>query len=772
MAGSPPAVAPLQAPQAGNRPTRVEALKPVRTRRYGDLGMLAALAGLTALAQPHLFAPETLASLDSVSQFYPWYAFLGQALRAGHIPGWNPAVFSGTPFAANPLSGWTYLPAMVLFTVLPMSDGARLYLLFHPLLAGFGAFALARVLGLDGFGAVLAGVAYANTSFFQVQNLCCFAFASVYAWLPLALLGVELAVLSDRWVVRIAWWGLAALAVSQILAAWLGQGAYYALLMVGGYIAFRTLVVVPAGLPDGAGARLRRLLAHTAGVLLFGAALDAAGLLPRLEFNALSNLAGGYAGREASVGGLHPKDWILLITPGFWYAGASVLALAAFACVVIKAPLRHQLAYFGSTSLLALLVTGTVETPLHWLLYRALPGFARLHPHAPERILTIAYLGPALLAGAAVSALRKQSWWGRALHGVARAGPLVSTLVVLVIVADLANGSAKARADWALTDPLNGGDKLTPVDLGTYYQPNAAAAFLQSRLKESPDRYMGYAPSLDGEPWPYSTRFLDARTSALQVDNRALPLGLEDVQGYDASHLARYDAYLAALNGRTQNYHDAEVFPAGLSSRLLDLLNLRYLVIPRQPPLEAGDAAALGRFTHSVYADSQVQVLENPSALPRAWVVHAARQAAQPVALADLTSGQVDPREVALLEEAPPPLAPASEPALDRAAVTEDSPDHLVVSTSSDSAGLLMISEVHYPAWKAYVDSQPVGVYAADGALQAVAVPAGGHTVELRFESTTLRAGSLVSAAAIALLMVFTLLPLVVAARLRGVRSQ
>jgi hypothetical protein len=94
---------------------------------------------LTAVTQPHLFLPETLVSLDTASQYYAWYAFLGQNLLHGHIPGWNAATFSGTPFAANPLSGWTYLPAMVLFALLPLAEAVRAYLWFHMFLAAGGA---------------------------------------------------------------------------------------------------------------------------------------------------------------------------------------------------------------------------------------------------------------------------------------------------------------------------------------------------------------------------------------------------------------------------------------------------------------------------------------------------------------------------------------------------------------------------------------------------------------------------------------------------------
>src|SRR5215472_9006817 len=123
------------------------------------------LVVLTLVAQPHLLAPDTLVSLDSASQFFPWYAFMGETLRAGHIPGWNPATFSGTPFAANPLLGWTYVPAMLLFTLLPLSLAAKAYLLFHPLFAAWISYALARALGLTRLGAFVAALAYATVAF-------------------------------------------------------------------------------------------------------------------------------------------------------------------------------------------------------------------------------------------------------------------------------------------------------------------------------------------------------------------------------------------------------------------------------------------------------------------------------------------------------------------------------------------------------------------------------------------------------------------------------
>src|SRR5262249_14857822 len=150
--------------------------------------------------------------------------------------------------------------------------------------------------------------------------------ASIYAWLPLTLLSAEKALRLTSTTYRVAWWGLAGFGLSQSVAVWPGQGAYYAALVVGGYGAYAGLVLAASGLTPGAWSTLLRALEHEIGVFTFGIALAAAGLLPRLEFNGLSNLAGGYSGENLGVGGLQPSQWIYLALPGARYVGLSVLA--------------------------------------------------------------------------------------------------------------------------------------------------------------------------------------------------------------------------------------------------------------------------------------------------------------------------------------------------------------------------------------------------------------------------------------------------------------
>jgi hypothetical protein len=205
---------------------------------------------------------------------------------------------------------------------------------------------------------------------------------------------------------------------------------------------------------------------------------------------------------------------------------------------------------------------------------------------------------------------------------------------------------------------------------------------------------------------------------------------------------------MKALNGASQGYHNADVYAEGLDSPLLDLLNVRYMVLPAAVNPDETLLRELKEAHPTVYKDDRAEVLENRDALPRAWIVHSARQVPRGEALKELDSGAVDPRRTALLERPPPDLDRPENPSADRATVTGYEADRIGLKTATGARGLLVLSEAYYPAWKAYVDGEPVPLYVADHALRAVPVPAGEHSVELRYESWTLRTGLAVSLAA------------------------
>ncbi len=55
--------------------------------------------------------------------------------------------------------------------------------------------------------------------------------------------------------------------------------------------------------------------------------------------------------------------------------------------------------------------------------------------------------------------------------------------------------------------------------------------------------------------------------------------------------------------------------------------------------------------------------------------------------------------------------------------------------------GLLAVSEIYHPGWKAYVDGVETSVWRTNVAFRGVEVPAGRHRVTFRYESPSFRLG-------------------------------
>jgi len=70
--------------------------------------------------------------------------FYRDALLGGRLPLWNPHVFSGWPFLANP-QAQVFYPTSLLFLWLPQPQALILELLFHLFLVLAGTYGLARV---------------------------------------------------------------------------------------------------------------------------------------------------------------------------------------------------------------------------------------------------------------------------------------------------------------------------------------------------------------------------------------------------------------------------------------------------------------------------------------------------------------------------------------------------------------------------------------------------------------------------------------------------
>ena len=80
-----------------------------------------------------------------------------------------------------------------------------------------------------------------------------------------------------------------------------------------------------------------------------------------------------------------------------------------------------------------------------------------------------------------------------------------------------------------------------------------------------------------------------------------------------------------------------------------------------------------------------------------------------------------------------------------RAVIHEESPERLRIETHSNDSGWLVMSRTYYPGWRAALDGKRAEFLQADGAICAVAVPAGEHVVTLDFTLQNFKIGAAIS---------------------------
>jgi len=457
--------------------------------RRDIMALLILLAVTVVVAWNRLTFDAWLGRLDLMTFFLPWYDFLGQRLRALDVPGWNPHLFSGAPFAGDPESGWMYAPAMLLFTLFVNATTAfKGMVTLHLLIAGFSTYALARVLGMGPLASLTAATAYIVGPFLHWTTHCCLIFSQFSAWIPLSLLGVELALRAQRWPDRVAPWFLSGFAISQMLAGWIGEGWLYAFILPAAYTVYRALISPPAGAPPRA-LQQRLITGAITGVavLVLGSALGAAGMLPRYFVNAETNLAGGDYSQLGDAGILNPPwqfDYLLAQTIGSgagYHFRAAAFGGAVTILFLLAIPLarqRYAVPFFAALTLTAMILT-LDTTPLHLIFY-LIPRFRDFHDHDAWRTMSLAAIGPAILSGAVVESLPR--WRGRL-----RILPVVAAALVLYLLTALWLTGRGYFVGWpaivaALLVALLVSSYVAWPDEANQPSPDAAARFLPGLL--------------------------------------------------------------------------------------------------------------------------------------------------------------------------------------------------------------------------------------------------------------------------------------------------
>lgn len=240
-------------------------------------------------------------------------------------------------------------------------------------------------------------------------------------------------------------------------------------------------------------------------------------------------------------------------------------------------------------------------------------------------------------------------------------------------------------------------------------------------------------------------RVLNFATDAFNENNTSY--WHKNIGGYHAAKLRRYQelierhispemqaAYQAiAAAGGEMDSVDASKF------RVLNMLNTKYFILP------AGQ-------------QGQTVPVLNPYANGNAWFV-------KNVQYVNNANEEIDalktilPTETAVVDarfkDVLKGISEAHKDSLSSIRLTSYEPNRLVYETENAGDGIAVFSEIYYPnGWQVTIDGKPAGLGRADYVLRALYIPAGKHTVEMRFDPKSLHVTEGIAYGALALLVI------------------
>ncbi len=722
-----------------------------------DLGALALIAVFVLLFfwriwTPNLADRAAFPPGDFTDQFWAFRMNEARAFAQGRLPLWSENFNSGHPFLADVQSAIFY-PIGLLFTLgvvaLRGADYALLDLeleaILHFILAGAFTYLFARRLLGSRPAALLSALTFTFGGYLTGYPPQQLAILETATWLPLALLLLDEAVgrpipspaqagegegggtppregkgPGDRSALRY----YAAAGVVLGIAALAGhpQTFMFVVYACAVYWAWRIYT---------SDRQFRRRLLPFIFALVLGAGISAAQTLPTFEYQMVSTRAG--IGWAEAASGFPTLDPLQMILPGYasafqspLYIGVLPLWLALLALLANRSRDRR---FWAGLALGSLVVSFGAYVFAYAVLYLFVPGFALFR--GQERLALIVSFSLALLAGYGMSDLLPPSDPARARRAFPLLPAGITISLVMVLTMYVAAKEHPTGRLFFLGD--RGGLMVLLFLLATVL----AAARLSNVLKPHP--FVAYTIALvafdlfsinnaaynaDPQPRYPTTPIIQAIQSDHDifrvVDEGKMPghfgiaYRLEEIGGISPLRTARYDALL-------------ELPP----ETLWPLLNVRYVITGRP-----GFANA-----QVVANDGDTRLLRLQNDRPRAWIpVEVQERVEDRAALEAMANPAFNPAATAYLADALPfPSVPNQ--AYTPIEFKTRAPEHLVLSFSTPTDGLLMLSEVYYPGWSATVDGVPTPILRADVALRAVPVRAGRHAVEMVYDPWSVKIG-------------------------------
>lgn len=724
---------------------------------------------------------------DQISEMIPWSTQAWTQVHHGNVPLWNPLNGLGLPLAFNWQSAVFSLPALIGY-MFPLHLAYTVQIVVTLVIAGTGAYTLARVLGLGVIGYATGGTVYELSGSFM--GWLGWPHAAVMSWAGW-LFAVAILIVRGRHRAR----HMVAFALLIALAVYSGEPEIFAILAVSVVVFVSTMLFVKFRRERNSEHPVRPLIDLSVAVVA-GAALSAPLSLPGLQVLARSTRNNGTLFTATEVGkALPPHDLVHLLVQG--YNGLPLAGNQVFGDAVYT----DTAAYVGLIGI-ALAVLGIVRS---WrrpatvgfvvvtfvtLAIVFAPPPQALFDHIPlvqtvdwHRDLMTVGLCIAMLAGIGMDALVRSAERRSTqllLTGMLVGGLLLLLLLWLVGTGGLSHFDAELRRD-SLKWPLVTGGLALVVLAGL------AVWTWRARASQSPGLNPGGSPGPQVAPradrssgsqmkWlPRPTAGQVAGASLLLLETAFLVASGVQIWSSSSDGAKPTPAVVSlarVVGGSTIGFGTFTCYagPALSSLGILPESNILFGIHefdfydPILPRGYVQSWADLSRSTSDVPIYNSFCPAVTTAAQARRYGI---KFVLEPMGVSGPKGAVFDERvgdeelyripgsaDAVLTPEAAGGQLPPTDAVGTPVAVSHPTPSSLRITTSNRSEQVLRLRVTDEPGWHATIDGQPLQLEPFSGVMFQARVPAGHHVIELHYWPTLFTVGLLVAGAS-AVLFVF-----------------
>ena len=674
---------------------------------------------------------------DLAVQVLPWFEEEARQIHHGEFPLWDPTTWAGQPMLAQAQPGAAY-PLNWLLFLIPRSHGhihsealAWYFIAIHYLAALF-CYLLCRDLGLSRAASMLGGLIFALAGYIGMTRWPQMLNGAM--WAPVVFLFLLRAVRRRRP------WASAVLCGVCLGMSWLSghhQAPFYITLSAAFAWMFfaitrRSWLILKLGAISG----------------LFFFLTGALQILPMIEYGRLAmrwisapspvtwNQSVPYfVHRDFSSPLLSIFGLAIRNAHGYTDPFLGVVAVTLAAIAVVTAWKREWVAFFAAIAAGGYLYSLGEHDIFQGFLYAVVPGLDKAR--TPAAAICILSAGAAVLAAYGfdqLPALSHTSTGTRAASIVGAIGVLLWTSIIF--------GAAASTSASNFTDPFgSAGFFALIIAAGLYAWKRGAitsrtvtALLFGCMLMEAGN--LSGVEFGDRNDYGQMTDLRKVREDSdiaafLEQQSRPFRIDLETdelaLNWAEFHHLEGFKSYLASI---TLNGADIEVHIPAYRS----FWNVGYTIGRRT---EMPDAQEIFE------GKSGRKVFRNPHAFPRAWAVHLINSINKPADGQAIVRDRLGELYDAAFVEGPVPSGWKMQPCHgDKILVTRHDASRVTLRANMACDGVVILSDMYYPGWKALVDRKPVEIHQVNLAMRGVAVPAGSHEVRFVYRPASVYAGA------------------------------